>query len=75
MNHHDNPFDMSGPEFEGLSFDEAFDLKRQLRIRDRNHRLSERDRNRRKRAMTRAIWITPILIFILAATVLFGIFK
>lgn len=31
---------MSGPEFDGLTFDEAWALKKQLRIRDRNRAIN-----------------------------------
>lgn len=41
MDHHKRPFDTSGPEFEGLSSDERFALKKQLRIRDRNRHINE----------------------------------
>jgi hypothetical protein len=44
VNHHENPLDMRSPEFEGLAPDEALDLKKQLRIRDRNRAIRDRHR-------------------------------
>lgn len=40
MNHHERPLDMTGPEFDGLTFNEAWALKKQLRIRDRNRMIN-----------------------------------
>jgi hypothetical protein len=55
VNHHLNPLNMSGPEFEGLTHDEAFELKKQLRIRDRNRMIATRMRDRaQKRAAARS---------------------
>jgi len=44
VNHHENPFDMTGPEFKGLTFDEKWELKKQLRIADRDRMIAQRRR-------------------------------
>jgi hypothetical protein len=49
----ENPF-YDGPEFEGLSEDERFDMAKQLRIMARNQRISQRltdERLARERAL------------------------
>ncbi len=57
MNHHENPFDMTGPEFAGLTFDEKWELKKQLRIRDRNRMITTRRRRERHTSnFTVALW-------------------
>ncbi len=63
MNHHENPFDMTGPEFAGLTFDEKWELKKQLRIRDRNRMITARRRRERHADnFTIAFWATLLCV-------------
>ena len=71
MNHHERPFDISGPEFEGLTSDEAFDLKRQLRIRDRNRYIGRKlTAKQGRRSATRVLVGTIALVIMWAITVI-----
>jgi hypothetical protein len=66
QNYHDqNPFDMTGPEFEGLTFDEKWELKKQLRIRDRNKRVSQRLRRADQRNWDAALGFLIILVAVI----------
>jgi hypothetical protein len=70
MNHHENPFDMTGPEFAGLTFDEKWELKKQLRIRDRNRMITARRRREREsseRNYEIGFWATVLCIFLVGA--------
>ncbi len=70
MNHHENPFDMTGPEFKGLTFDEKWELKKQLRIRDRNRMIMWRRRRERPTDnFTVAFWGTVLSIVLFWAYV------
>lgn len=55
MNHHDEPFNMSGPEFAGLTFDARWALKKQLRIRDRNRNISAMMKRRQRASSQHAL--------------------
>jgi hypothetical protein len=73
MDHYEHPHDISGPEFVGLSHDEAFALKRQLRIRDRNRRLALCYSGSGRR--TDNIAIIVALFIVLAIAAVFGLCK